>query len=113
MNKIWTEEEIKSKLIEGNKIWIEHAVIAIFNKQTSYEQSAETTKERNCVGYNGADAPIMSSFAKQLIRRKGYHLSEKQLYVAKKKIVKYVGQLTIIANGGITKAKKTKRAIEF
>ncbi len=100
-NKIWTLDEINEKLKSGNVTWIEHGVVAIFNKQTDTEKVIESTNYNNGVGYNGADAPIMSSFAKWLLKRKGNHLSTKQLAIAQKKIVKYSKQLTKIANGEI------------
>ena len=36
MTKVWTTEEIRSKLQEGNRTWVEHAVKAIYTiNQTS------------------------------------------------------------------------------
>jgi hypothetical protein len=104
--KIWTKEEIKNKLTDPSNPfltkWVERSVIQIFNKQTASEQAVEATRLNNGVGFNGTDAGIMSSFAKWLLRSEGHnHLSPKQLVIAKKKIVKYSGQLARIANGEI------------
>lgn len=101
MTKLWKKDEIKEKLMAGDRIWIERAVIAIFNKQTATEQEVETTNRVNGVGFTGADAKILSSFAKQLLKNKNRHLSEKQFVIAKKRIVKYAGQLAKIANNKI------------
>ncbi len=99
MEKVWTVEEIKEKLESGNRKWIERSVVAIFEKnQTFDERSMEHTKYRNGIGFNGCDANILSSFAKQIIR--GRHLSDKQFNIACKKIPKYAKQLCTIANKG-------------
>lgn len=97
----WKKDEIKEKLMMGDVRWIERAVIAIFNKQTENEKEVESTNMRNNVGFTGADAKILTSFAKQLLRNKNRHLSDKQLAIAKRRIVKYAGQLAKIANGKI------------
>ncbi|MDO8661008.1 MAG: hypothetical protein Q7K43_03905, partial [Candidatus Woesearchaeota archaeon] len=64
--------------------------------QTSDEFFAEDTKYSNGVGFNGNDAQILTSFAKFLGFRG--HLTSKQIFVARKKLLKYSGQLTSIAN---------------
>lgn len=97
----WKKDEIKEKLMMGDVRWIERAVIAIFNKQTENEKEVESTNMRNNVGFTGADAKILTSFAKQLLKNKNRHLSDKQLAIAKRRIVKYAGQLAKIANGKI------------
>jgi capsule polysaccharide modification protein KpsS len=97
----WKKDEIKEKLMMGDVRWIERAVIAIFNKQTENEKEVESTNMRNNVGFTGADAKILTSFAKQLLKNKNRHLSDKQMAIAKKRIVKYAGQLAKIANGKI------------
>lgn len=97
MTRYWTEDEIREKLVAGNRMWIERAVKVIFEKnQTADEQSAENTRHNNGIGFNGVDGAIMSSFAKQLL--KGRHLSAKQFVIAQKKIVKYSKQLVTLAN---------------
>lgn len=100
-DKVWKKDEIKQKLVSGDTKWIEHAVVAIFYKQTESEKAADNTHHRNGVGFTSADANIMSIFAKWLMKGKSNHLSQKQMDIAKKKIVKYAGQLTKIANGKI------------
>lgn len=91
----YTKEQIKTMLATRD-IAVAKGVLAIFAYQTAVEQSAEATNQDNGVGFNGADAPILSSFAKQLL--KGRTLSEKQMSIAKKKMAKYAGQLCKIAN---------------
>jgi len=100
-DKIWTKEEIQENL-KTKDVWVIKGILAIFDKQTADEQTAETTTHRNNIGFSGADARIMSSFAKQIQShdKTKFHtpLSQKQIVVARKKIMKYAGQLAKIAN---------------
>jgi hypothetical protein len=102
--KLWTPTEIRENL-ESDDVWVTKGVVAIFNKQTEDEQDCEQTKHINGIGYNGIDSLIMSSFAKQINNfRPGKFkspLSAKQMRIARKKILKYSGQLAKIANGEI------------
>ena len=98
--KKWTKEEIKEKLEANNSssvIWIQRGILAIYAKQTEDEKFEKSTNYNNNVGFTGVDAKILSSFAEQLI--KGWTLSKKQIEIAKKKMPKYAGQLSKIANG--------------
>lgn len=93
--KSWTEEEIKN-LIQTNDKVLYGALRHLYDCQTRDEQSSGTTKEHNNVGFNGVDAPIMSSFA-QFLNKTGF-LTDKQKVIARKKLVKYNKQLTRLAN---------------
>lgn len=101
-DKVWTVEEIKDNL-KTKDVWVTKGVVAIFDRQTADEQASEETKHHNGIGFNGVDGRIMSSFAKQINNfRPGKFntpLSKKQMEIARKKIMKYAGQLTKIANG--------------
>lgn len=90
----YTKQDIVA-MIETRDIAVAKGVLAIYAYQTAVEQSSESTCNDNGVGFNGADAPILSSFAKQL--QKGRTLSAKQIAIARKKMVKYAGQLLKIA----------------
>jgi hypothetical protein len=94
--KVWTKEEIKDLLERSNKM-VHRSIVKIFERQTEDEKSTEATNHNNGVGFNGIDAQLLSSFAKQILA--GRTLSDKQLYYARKKIMKYAGQLARIANG--------------
>ena len=96
--KVWTKEEIKDLLERSNKM-VHRSIVKIFEKQTADEKRSEATNHSNGVGFNSVDAHLLSSFAKQIL--KGYTLSEKQMYHARKKIMKYSGQLAKIANGAL------------
>ncbi len=102
MDKIWNKDEIKENLLK-NDVWVHRGVVAIYNFQTAEEQEVEDTTEHNGVGFNGVDGHILSSFAKQIIKWNSNQkfpspLSPKQMTLARKKIVKYSGQLAKIAN---------------
>jgi hypothetical protein len=99
---MWTTTVIKDKL-STNDLWLIKGILAIYQRQTYDEQDNELTKEKNGVGFNSCDAGILTSFAKQIKKNKTdskytLPLSPKQLKVARKKMLKYAGQLTEIAN---------------
>lgn len=100
MNSIkkWTKDEIKAKLASDDK-WLYRGLVAIFNKQTADEKVAGRTDYDNGIGFNGADAEILTSFAMQYIER-GF-LTPKQKEITRKKMLKYAGQLTKITNGEV------------
>lgn len=75
--------------------WASKGVIRIFENQTADEQNCEATIEHNGIGFTGADAEILSSFAKQIIN--GRTMSVKQRALLLKKMPKYAGQLQRIA----------------
>lgn len=85
---------IKEKLLTDNR-WLYRGILAIYEKQTYEEKNAGNTIIDNGIGFNGADAFILSSFAKQL--NQGRILSVKQLAIARKRMPKYAGQLLKIA----------------
>ena len=94
----WTKEEIKERMRVSDQ-WLIRGLLAIYKYQTEAEQSDDATLEDNGVGFNGVDAFILSQFARQFQTR-GF-LSPKQILVARKKMLKYAGQLATIANGKI------------
>lgn len=95
MTKVWTPEEMKN-ILATHDDQVCKAIVKIYEYQTADEKRSHETKEHNGVGFNGTDAKIMSSFAEFYMER-GF-LSPKQLMIARKKIVKYAGQLCRIIN---------------
>lgn len=97
----WTAEIIKEKLKTNNK-WLIKGILAIYSKQTELEQCREETCWLNKAGFSAFDADIMSSFAKQILSHNTTKfkepLSPKQLQIARKRMLKYAGQLAKIAN---------------
>jgi hypothetical protein len=96
--RILTKDYIKMAMVKDTR-WLLRGIVAIFEKQTYDEQQSEATKEDNGIGFNGVDAYILSSFAKQI--KQGRTLSPKQLPIALKKMPKYAGQLLKIAKGEV------------
>ena len=94
-NPEYTVEYIRAR-IAADPRWTEHAIVALFRNQTADEQCTGETRELNGVGFNGLDAPFMTSLAEWILN--GRHLTPKQCAVARRKLVKYAGQLTRIAN---------------
>jgi len=93
--KNWTIEEIRELLIESDKA-VARAIVAVYNLQTEDEQIMKETAHQNGVGFNGVDAEFLSSLA-QFYTAKGF-LTAGQLKYGRKKIMKYAGQLKMLAN---------------
>lgn len=97
-SKLWTRATLLSKLATSD-IFLERALLKMFDRQTSSEQNDSATREQNGIGFNGTDGFILSEFAKFAIRGKsqgrpeGKRLTPKQREVARRKLVKYAGQL--------------------
>lgn len=99
----WNKDNIKDLLSKYNTM-VERSIVQLYERQTADEKQTASTNHENGIGFNGSDAPIMSSFAKQVMR--GVVLSPKQLDIARPKIMKYAGQLAHIGNEiEATKAK--------
>lgn len=81
---------LKNKLAT-DKSWALRGLTRIYEKQTLTEKASKNTSELNGVGFSGADAEILSSFAEQY-QRKGF-LSEKQMVLVLKKMPRYWGQI--------------------
>jgi hypothetical protein len=94
----WNKELIKERLVKSDA-WVMNGVIRIFEYQTADEQNSDSTSEDNGVGFNSVDAELLSSFAKFAMKR-GF-LSKGQMTYARKKMLKYSGQLAEIANSKI------------
>lgn len=97
--KKWSKDEIREMLMVSDKA-VARGLVMIYSLQTDSERNESMTVEHNGVGFSGVDAEFLSSLAKQVLAKGG--LSEKQLFYARKKMFKYAGQLTKIANGKIS-----------
>ena len=95
MVRVWTQEEIKQLIMVNDKM-VCKSLIKLYERQTASEQMDGSTTERNGAGFNGVDAPILTSFA-EFLKRAGF-LTPKQIQVCRKKLIKYTRQLTVIAN---------------
>jgi hypothetical protein len=94
-NRTWSKEEIKHH-INTNDTQLERALLLLYNRQTEDERTQQTTSHHNGIGFNGVDAPFLSSCAEGL--KKHGRLTPKQIAPVRKAMQKYIGQLTEIAN---------------
>lgn len=99
MANTYTKEQLLEKL-ETNVRWVERAIIAIYHRQTLDEQSNNTTKYHNNVGFSAAHARLGTYYARWLMIN-GNHLSGQHIEKARKIAIRYVGQLVDIANGSV------------
>ena len=88
--KAWDKESLKD-LLDRNDKAVYRAILLIYSFQTDEEKYMGTTKTVNGRGCSKFDVEVLSSFAMQL--RRGQELTLKQMYVARPKIKKYVGQI--------------------
>ena len=79
-----------------NPAWVERGIVALFERQTNDEQIVENSRHDNDRGFNKPDSKIMSQWAKEIIS--GQHLKDSELKLARKRLMKYAGQLAKIAN---------------
>lgn len=93
--KVWKKEEIKD-LIENRNDAVIRGMLRIYDLQTESEKVFGDTHENNGIGFSGVDGDIMSSFVK-FYNKTGF-LTFKQIKIARKKMLKYAGQLTKISN---------------
>jgi hypothetical protein len=100
-NKLWSPEQILD-MLHKSPVAVERGLLAIYARQTADERASESTNHKNNVGFNGFDAPLLSSMAQQL--KEGRRLSRKQMDIVSKRICKYAKQLAAIANENTTGA---------
>jgi hypothetical protein len=94
--KTWTREAIEN-LIRTNPRAVERAMVAIWERQTADEQSTDTTRHSNGIGFSGWTARSGSYYAGWV--RSGRSLTGKHLDKARRIALHHAGQLTRIANG--------------
>ena len=95
-DQTYTREQIEEKLL-SSQAWLERGILAIFERQTNDEQYSEATKYLNAKGFSACDASYLSYTAKWI--KSGKHLSGYHVIKARERMMKYAGQLTLIANG--------------
>lgn len=94
--KVWTAKEIASKIATDQK-WLEHAIVALWKRQTSDEQATRETRHLNNRGFSAAHAKHLTRAANWI--NSGHHLDGRYLERAREMTSHYVGQLVEIANG--------------
>jgi hypothetical protein len=90
--------------LSTNSAWALRALTTIYARQTQDEQASGVTNHHNDIGFSGADAEILSSFAVQYSNRGT--LSPKQMALVFKKMPKYSKQvLSCISQDKLTKVQ--------
>lgn len=82
--------------LTNNPKWAVRGLLRIFENQTEDEKVSEYTKHDNKIGFNGTDATLLTSYAKQYLT-KGY-LTENQMKYVHKKMPKYAAQLERVSS---------------
>jgi len=100
---------LKNKL-STSETWAKRALIKIYDNQTIEEQCSGETHLLNGIGFNGADAEVLTSFAKYY--KASNYLSDRQLRILFRMMPKYWGQILAISDKDkleemIMKAEKT------
>lgn len=93
--KVWTAEEIQEWLDKDDRV-VASALYRLYECQTTEEQQGAETTEHNGQGFNAYDAPLLTSFTEDALRR-GY-LTPAQAALARKRLKKYIKQLVFLAN---------------
>ena len=93
--KTWTRPEIEALLTNDRAV--ERAMVTLWRRQTQDEQSTDSTRHNNGIGFSGWSAKSGSYFARWVMD--GNRLTGKHLEKARKIAVHHAGQLTQIANG--------------
>lgn len=110
--RFWTENQIAEHVFSDN-LHILKALKALYKYQTDDEKRARETKYDNNVGFNKPDSNFLTGMAKKYlaleekIKEQGREVTladvdqdftEKQMEPIRKKMEKYIAQLTTIAN---------------
>lgn len=85
----YNKEVIIKRLGESRK-FVCRALILMYQRQTPDEQNIQSTTHTNHVGFNAADARLLTDLAQNLIKR---GLSDRQIDLAAKKLKKYHKQI--------------------
>lgn len=91
----YTIDFIRQMMVKDRR-WLERGILAIYRKQTEYEKRVKRSYECNEVGFNAADAPLLSYLARWLLS--GKSLSGKWKRLAWQRMPKYAGQLVKVIN---------------
>lgn len=94
--RVWTRDEIRGLLKRSGRA-VARGLVAIHSLQTDDERAHRSTLHHNGVGFNSRDADFLSSLA-EFYRDRGF-LSPRQLTLGRRGILKYSGQLAMVANG--------------
>ena len=74
------------------------SLLTLYGMQTGTEQQGRTTQELNRLGFNKFDADVLSDISQRYYKFR--YLTDKQILLIRKKIIKYRKQLTSLHNSG-------------
>lgn len=87
--------EAKYQLLHDDE-FLKQYLLELYKLQTVGERDSRLTSNKNKVGFNKVDAVFLSSCA-QFLQTRGF-LTNKQLQLVRKKMIKYSGQIANIVN---------------
>lgn len=94
-NKVWSENQINDLLCTNNRAVI-RGLLAIDKGHKENNLALQEGKELNNIDFNHEDYDLFISFV-DFYNNYGY-LSPKQIKILRKELMKYIPQLTMIAN---------------
>lgn len=94
MPNVWTTWDVLV-LLDTRPEFTERALMQMYHRQTPDERLAGATAHRNGMGFNGVDAPFMTSVAEGY-KRYG-RLTPRQRAAVARVLRRYVGQLAEVA----------------
>jgi hypothetical protein len=95
MKKVWNRSQI-NLMLQSNPKAVERAMVVLFNRQTRDEQSAETTRHHNGIGFCSWAARNGTYYAKWVL--KGRRLTGRHMQQARKIALHHSRQLVEEAN---------------
>lgn len=91
----WTKASI-IHLLRTKDEAVDHAMVALYHRQTYDEKQETTTKHTNHMGFSAAHASLGSYYARWVLRKN--LLTGRHLEKAREMAIYYAGQLAEIAN---------------
>ncbi len=95
-NKTHTKASIKA-LLRRSDAAVKRALVVLYDRQTQDEKRDDRTKYHNNRGFNHGDAKKLSEFARY-VRSPNHDLFPSSIAEARRRLMKYAGQLAVIAN---------------
>lgn len=94
--KIWKQNEIR-ELLHRSEVARLRGLVQLFYRQTPDEVAGATTLSNNGEGFTTGDAKVLTSYARKLLKN-NQPLTDYEAANLAKRMLKYAGQLTRIAN---------------
>jgi hypothetical protein len=95
--RTWTREQVEH-FLRTNDEWVRRGVLALYARQTEGEQLGRRTLVHNHQGFNQYDARWFSAVAEALLKYPARRLTPEGAERLRPRLMKYVGQLTRVAN---------------